>query len=130
MGDVEVHAQAKGGAHAGGPFNKHTEQETQCEQEEVSLPLSEDHREGGEGVGLWCNELDAAFGELDGKENSDTGPNDGAWHHAHDVPFRNVIRAVSDVEAVLVIPDDRPGHGNGRTKHRRTDQPEQYGILR
>ena len=102
---VEVHAKAKGGAHAGGPFNEHPEQEAESQQDKVALTFSENHREGSESVGLGCDELNAAFGQLDGQENRHTRTDNGARDNAHDVPFRDVIGSVTDVEAVFVIAD-------------------------
>ena len=75
------------------------------------------------------NELDTAFSELDGQEDGDAGPDDGTGHNAHDVPFRDVIGSVTDVQAVLVVADHGARHGNGGPKHRGPHQPEKNGIF-
>ena len=129
MRHVEVHAKTKGGAHAGGPLNEHPEQEAEGQQDEVALTFSENHGERGEGVGLGGDELNASFGQLNGEENRHTGTDDGARDNTHDVPFRDVIRSVTDVEAVLVIANDGPRHGNGRAEHGGPNQAEEDGVL-
>ena len=77
-----------------------------------------------------CNQLDAALCKLNGEEDGNTCTDDGTGHHTHDVPLRDVVGAVSDVEAVLVITNDGSRHGDGRTKHGGTNQTEKNGILR
>ena len=126
---IEVHAQTEGGAHAGRPLNEHTEEETKSEQCQVALPFSEDDREGGKGVGLRCNQLDATLCKLNGEEDGNTCTDDGTGHHTHDVPLRDVVRAVSDVETVLVITNDGARHGDGRTKDGGTNQTKENSIL-
>ena len=73
--------------------------------------------------------MNSALRQLDGKEDGDASTDDGARNHTHDVSFGDVVGSVSDVQAVLVIPDDGTGHRNGRAKHRGTDQAKQNGVL-
>ena len=74
------------------------------------MALCKDDRKRGEGVGLGSNQLDAPLSQLDGEEDGHTGTDDGTRDNTHDVPFRDVIGSVSDVEAVLVITNHGAGH--------------------
>ena len=111
--DVEVHAQSKRGPHPCSPLHEHAEAKAQRQEIEITLAFSENHRERRKCIGLRSNELNSALRKLDGKEDGDASTDDRARNHTHDVSFGDVVGSVSDVQAVLVIPDDGAGHRNG-----------------
>ena len=127
---VEVHAQPERCAHSGSPFNEHAKQEPESKENKVTLAFCEDDGEGGESVGLRCDEVNSAFSQLNGQENRYTCTDDGSGDNTHDVALGDVVGPVPDVQAVLVISNHRSRHRNRRAEHRGANQTQQHSVLR